>query len=237
MRKAKFEMYGFIYVTTCKVNGKKYLGQRNYRRGWERYIGSGHAFKRAVAKYGVENFQRDIICEAETAEELNALEYEYSVKFNVVDSPDWYNCCYGGGTTRGFKHTEEERKKMSAWQIGRKFSEESKKRMSESHKGMFDGEKNPMYGVHRKLTEEHKRKISEHAKDQYGEKNWMYGKTYGQNPRARAVLCVELDKVYDSAKRASCVLNINCSNITAVCKGTRKTVGGYHFKYADTEIT
>ena len=87
------------------------------------------------------------------------------------------------------------------------------------------------------MTEEHKRKISENHKEQSGELNWMYGKTYGQNPRARAVFCVELNKVFDSAKRAAHELNVNYSNLILVCKGKRDVVGGYHFKYVDSEIT
>ena len=213
-------MYGFIYVTTCKVNGKKYIGQRKYSHGWEGYLGSGVAFRNAVKMYGRENFERKIICEAETAEELAELEYNFSVLFNVVDSDEWYNLCYGGYTTNGYK-----------------FSEESRKRMSEKKKGLFDGEKNPMYGVHRKLTEEHKKKISDNHKNQSGELNWMYGKNYGQNPRAKAVFCVELNRVFDSAKRAAHELNINYSSIISVCKGKRNAAGGYHFKYADSEIT
>lgn len=206
--------FGFIYITTCTVNSKKYLGQRKYSRGWKGYLGSGVAFENAVKKYGKENFIREIICEAETAEELNRLEYEMSVKYDVVNSDEWYNLCYGGYSTNGFK-----------------FSEESKRIMSEKAKGRFAGSKNPMYGVHRKLTEEHKKKISENHKEQSGEMNWMYGKTYGENPRARSVVCVETGIVYDSAKRAAHELNVNYSNLLEVAKGKRKQVGGLHFEY------
>ena len=207
--------YGFIYITTCTINNKKYLGQKKYVRGWKNYIGSGKAFSNAVKKYGKENFVREIICEAETAEELNELEYSFSVMFNVVESDDWYNLCYGGNATNGYS-----------------FSEETKKIMSEKKKGLYDGKNNPMYGVHRKHTEEEKKMISLHAKDQYGEKNWMYGKTCGQNPRAKAVVCIETGVVYDSAKRAAHELNVNYSNLCEVVKGKRKKVGGLHFEYA-----
>lgn len=79
-------MYGFIYITTNLVNGKKYLGQRKYSKGWESYLGSGVAFKKALKKYGKENFKREIIVEAETAEELNQFEKELSIKYDVVNS-------------------------------------------------------------------------------------------------------------------------------------------------------
>lgn len=206
--------YGFIYITTCVINNKKYLGQRKYSCGWEVYLGSGVAFTNAVKKYGRENFRREIICEANTAEELNLLEYELSVKYDVVNSDDWYNLCYGGNATNGYK-----------------FSEETRRKMSEKKKGLYVGSKNPMYGIHRKLTEEHKKKISENAKDQWGEKNCMYGKTYGQNPRAKVIVCVETGVVYDSAKRAAHELNVNYSNLCMVLKGKRNKVGDLHFKY------
>ena len=122
-------MYGFIYITTNLVNGKKYLGQRKYSKGWESYLGSGVAFKKALKKYGKENFKREIIIEAETAEELNQFEKELSIKYDVVNSDNWYNLCYGGGATTGYV-----------------FSEESKSKMSEKAKGRYSGEKNPMYG-------------------------------------------------------------------------------------------
>ena len=205
--------FGFIYITTCTVNNKKYLGQRKYSNGWKNYLGSGVAFCNAVEKYGKENFRREIICEADTAEELNQLEYELSLKFDVVNSDEWYNLCYGGYSTNGFK-----------------FSDETKKVMSEKKKGVYDGSKNPMYGVHRKLTADHKRKISENHKEQNGELNWMYGKFYGMNPRAKAV-CVESGIVYDSAKRAAHELNVNYSNLCLVLKEKRRQVGGLHFKY------
>lgn len=207
--------YGFIYITTCTVNGKKYLGQRKYSHGWESYLGSGVAFRKAVKKHGRNNFVREIICEADTAEELNRLELELTIEYDVVNSDAWYNVCYGGGATSGFK-----------------FSAETKQRMSEKAKGRYTGDKNPMYGVHRKLTEEHKRKISMNHKDQLGEKNWMYGKMYGQNPRSRMVRCVENGVVYDSAKRAAHELNVNYSNVIGVLKGRRNQVGGLHFEYA-----
>jgi predicted DNA-binding protein YlxM (UPF0122 family) len=63
---------------------------------------------------------------------------------------------------------EEVRKKIREGSLGRQLSEETKKRLSESHKGNKSG----FYGKH--LSEEHRRKISEAQK---GEKNsyWKGG--------------------------------------------------------------
>lgn len=135
------EPYGFIYITTNLVNGKKYLGQKRFSEGWEEYLGSGHTFKKALKKYGRENFSRKIVCVCNSEEELNKAEYDLSVFLDVVNSDDWYNLCYGGGSVSGYKHTEEEKQKIS-----------------ESLKGKYTGKKSSFYGKHH--TEETKAKIS-----------------------------------------------------------------------------
>lgn len=109
-------MYGFIYITTNKVNGKRYLGMCAYHKANQSsYLGSGIALKRAIKKYGRENFSREIIFIGETKECLSEKEIEFITEYNCVESPDWYNIASGGYTTRGFagkKHTNETREKM-----------------------------------------------------------------------------------------------------------------------------
>lgn len=42
--------YGFIYITTNLINGKKYIGQK---KGYnDTYLGSGKILKLAIKKYG-----------------------------------------------------------------------------------------------------------------------------------------------------------------------------------------
>lgn len=53
------------------------------------------------------------------------------------------------------------------------------------------------------------------------------------NPRARAVFCVELNKTFDCAKRVEEELGIWGSAICQACKGKIKTAGGFHWRYAD----
>lgn len=55
----------------------------------------------------------------------------------------------------------------------------------------------------------------------------------GDNPRARAVFCVELNKTFDCAKRAEKELGIWGSSIGSACRGEWKTAGGFHWKFAD----
>lgn len=50
-------------------------------------------------------------------------------------------------------------------------------------------------------------------------------------PRERAVRCVETGEHFKSIKLAGIIKNISCANIGEVCRGNRKTAGGYHWEY------
>lgn len=129
-------VYGFIYITTNLVNGKKYLGQRKYSNGWEDYLGSGILLKKALTKYGKENFKREIIVEAETREELNKLEFELIELHNCRNSELWYNIFKGGmgGSLKG----------EDSQNFGRVQTEDHKSKISQ---GTRNGYKNPFYCI------------------------------------------------------------------------------------------
>lgn len=104
--------YGYVYITTNLINGKRYIGQSSYKRkiNHDCYLGSGKAIKKAIVKYGRENFSREVVFIAETREELTSKEIELISQYNAVEDPSWYNIAAGGYTTRGFlgrKHSPE----------------------------------------------------------------------------------------------------------------------------------
>ena len=82
------------------------------------------------------------------------------------------------------------------------------------------------------LSEEHKQKISEnHA---------MKGKFGSDNPTSKQVAqydkqTLELIKVWDSMMDVQRELGIAHSNISNCCKGERKSVGGFIWKYVEGE--
>jgi hypothetical protein len=96
-------IYGYIFITTNTINGKRYIGM--YREGrrqpFSRYFGSGKALRRAIRKYGSENFIKEIIYTASSKEELSSKEIELIAQYNCVADPTWYNIAEGGYTTRG----------------------------------------------------------------------------------------------------------------------------------------
>ena len=66
-----------------------------------------------------------------------------------------------------------------------------------------------------------------------------YNSNYGTRNKRMAkakwkkVLCIELNRIFDSEKQAETELKICVSRISECCSGKNKTAGGYHWRYAD----
>jgi hypothetical protein len=154
--KEVYEPYGFIYITTNMINGKRYIGQRKFYRNWNEYLGSGKLIKRAIEKYGKQNFNRTIVAIAFSEEQLNIFEKEWINLFDSDKNEDYYNIAQGGhGNTlsgltdiqmkelkikqsiasTGRTHTESTKKKMSEWHTGKIVSEETRQKISKINKG------------------------------------------------------------------------------------------------------
>ena len=90
-----------IYQTTNLVNNKIYIGQHITTNIEDNYFGSGNLIKRAIQKYGLENFEFKILFELQNKEEMNLLE-KYVVNREFCDRDDTYNINIGG--TGGWSH-------------------------------------------------------------------------------------------------------------------------------------
>lgn len=55
------KIVGFVYITTCLVNDKIYVGQHSVKSGNWKYIGSGNLLRRAIKKFGRKEFKRKIL--------------------------------------------------------------------------------------------------------------------------------------------------------------------------------
>lgn len=85
-------MFYIIYKTTNLINGKFYIGKHKTKNIDDGYMGSGKLLKRAIKKYGVENFNTEVIHNCKSEKEMNLLE-----KILVVpDAEINYNLCPGG---------------------------------------------------------------------------------------------------------------------------------------------
>ena len=72
-------MYGYIYLTINLINGKKYIGQHKGEFD-KNYLGSGKLIRRAIKKYGKDNFVVSILEYASNSQRLNELEIDYISK-------------------------------------------------------------------------------------------------------------------------------------------------------------
>lgn len=85
----------FVYMTTCLITGKKYIGKYEGKET-DKYLGSGKLLRRAIKKYGESNFQRIILERYQTVTETRSGEIHWIAKFNAVESDEFYNIAEGG---------------------------------------------------------------------------------------------------------------------------------------------
>jgi hypothetical protein len=125
-----------IYQTVNKINNKVYIGKHQTENPNDTYLGSGIALRNAIKKYGVENFEKIILFDFDTEQEMNDKERELITE-EFVKRKDTYNRGVGGEGGPHFKgktHTEETRKKLSeiAKTKPKVYTKESKERHAEA---------------------------------------------------------------------------------------------------------
>lgn len=206
----------YVYEITNIINGKKYIGKRscNCPIKEDKYMGSGVLLKKAIKKYGVENFKKEIL-EVCYNEEL-ALDREayYIEQVKAYNDVNYYNISSGGnGGYRNFAgKTEEE---IQLW----------KKRMSVSRKG-------------RVFSDEWKRKLSVHLiPAKQGEHNHMYGRKGELSPVSKKVVMLtelgDVVKEFNCLREASEFLEKNKRNgrISVVCRNKKGSAFGHFWLF------
>lgn len=141
-------MYGYVYLTTNTLNGKRYIGQHKCKKFDTRYKGSGMIIRRAIEKYGRDAFSVIILETFESKTDLDEGEIFWISYYNAVESESFYNIDRGGkaqGRRPGHEVTPETREKLRQINLGMKLKEETKRKISMSlkAKGVNRGDKNP----------------------------------------------------------------------------------------------
>ena len=129
--------YGRIYGIEYLVDHRIYVGQTT-RKIRERIAEHKSAKKvpidKAISKYGWENFVWVVLEECNSREELDEAERRWIERLECI-YPKGFNRSNGGKT--GFKCHELTRKKMSAVQLGRPVSINSRLKQSAARKKVF----------------------------------------------------------------------------------------------------
>lgn len=230
-----------VYKLTAP-NGKVYIGitSRDPKIRWN--SGNGYKYNKhfydAIQKYGWKNIKKDVLYSGISQEDAYRLEIELISKYRSNDREFGYNKSSGGeSSVRGlhWHQSKETIEKKSQKMRGRKLTQEQRKKLSESLKGHVS----PNKGKH--LSEEAKTKISNALKKWNAEhESPNKGRKYNKTQEAilatsrghyKPVVCVETGIIYESIMYAGIFTNIDHSSISAVCRGKRKSAGGYHWRY------
>ncbi len=83
-----------VYKTTNLINEKIYIGQDSNNN--PEYIGSGNLLLRAIKKYGINNFKKEILEICKSKDELNNKEKFWIAKYNSTNKKIGYNISEGG---------------------------------------------------------------------------------------------------------------------------------------------
>lgn len=228
-------MTHYIYVIQNKINLKIYVGKTNNpdkRYKDHIYITNNSTntnkflIHRAINKYGKDNFLFQVIEEFEN--ELDCLEAEkFWIEFfrsdiNRFGSEYGYNLTAGGDGILGLKHSQQAKNKISKANKGRIFDQETRYRMSESHKGK------PSSMLGHKQTNKQKKIQSERNS---GSKNYFYGKKFIGIQNATSVLnekqVIEIilllkDKTH-TQKEISKIYNVSLLTISRIKRGKTYT--------------
>lgn len=223
----------YVHIVPKDLSGydydKYYVGitSRKVSERWKN--GSGYKnnvhFYRAIERYGWENLCHEIVAECLTKKE--ACEFEKAL-IKTLNSNDYlygYNISSGGESNLGLYGEKNPN-------YGHKWNDEQRKHLSDIRKGI-------------KLSEEHKKKISKRSKEMWqsetfrnkmtGENHPCYGRTgtlhpmYGKHgseiANSKKVICLNTLEIFDSARDASKIKNVNHSKLCMCCRGERNSCG------------
>lgn len=128
-----------IYKITNLLTNKSYVGKHVTKNINDKYMGSGKVLKQSLKKYGIDNFIKEIIEECENEDIMNQREIFWISQLNTF-LPNGYNINVGGKGGDNFTHNpNKELIRLKIIESKRNnpnlFSEDTKKKMSETRKG------------------------------------------------------------------------------------------------------
>lgn len=211
-----------VYTIINKIDGKVYVGSsakslhirfRVHKRELLKKSHHNQYLQNAVNKYGIENFEFEIIHECEPEFCLSFEQYWRNMLCSW-DRRFGYDMCYIAGNMLGTKRTDEAKKKIS---ISRK---------------KYKGKNHPSWG--KKLTQHTKDLISE---SRSGIKNINFGRYGSKHYLSKPVLQFTKDGIFinewGGIREAGREIGMPHTHISSVCKGLVKSAGGFVWKYKE----
>lgn len=189
--------HNIIYKIVNTINFKIYIGCHQTNTLEDGYMGSGTVLQKAFKKYSIENFEKIVLFNFDSVDEMFNKEAEL-VNEAFVKRPDTYNVCLGGNRDMGWKTKGlvlvenldgSHRTMMSKDDLRYEteyfpFIKDKRFVKDKFGKGSLVSKDDPRYlsgelvfiWKDRKLTKEHREKISKANKiSQQGKRNSQYG--------------------------------------------------------------
>jgi group I intron endonuclease len=131
-------IFGVIYKTTNNINGKFYVGKTTLtKKRYERYFGSGICITNAIMKYGIENFEKEVLCTCYSLEQLNRMEHLFicllKPEYNIAKGGEGGNLLYYASIER----KNEVYKNISKGWKNRSIEESTKTKKLQSEKALL----------------------------------------------------------------------------------------------------
>jgi group I intron endonuclease len=193
---------------------------QNPSKRWGNGTNYGHNehFKKAIKKYGWENFKHEILASGLTRDEAEQIEICEIKRHKSNERECGYNITNGGEKIGKF--TAESKAKISgskkgtpAWNKGIPLSDEQKAKMSKALKGRVS----PRKGA--KCTDEQRKRMSD-------------AHLGCVNVNRKKVIDIDTGEVFDSIHDAANKTGANVQNISAVCNGKFNKTHGRRFRFA-----
>ena len=196
---------GKVYIgITSQTPEKRWLNGKGYS--------ANEYFSRAICKYGWNNFKHEILVAGLAKEEAEAMEIELIAQYDSTNRAKGYNLSLGGGINYP---SEEGRQRLRQMWLGHKHSDEVRQKISKTQKGRIIPPE-----VRKKMSESHKglKRTEEHLRN-------------NRLAKLKPVMCIETGERFESMLEAQ--EKYHTRHIHSVCKGHRKTAGGYHWRYVE----
>lgn len=187
-------MHYIVYRITNNLTNKQYIGVHKTNDLQDGYMGSGLLIKRAIEKYGIENFSKEILFEASSSEEM----FDKERELIELHDPE-YNLHEGGkggwdyvnknGLRRKDIHKNfgtgdklKQNRKKGKSTLEKKIAEDPEVKQQRFSKLSVIRKGKPGTFLGKQHTEEAKRKIGKaNAKRMRGSGNSNYGKVWITN--------------------------------------------------------
>lgn len=214
----------YIYCHTAP-NGKRYIGQTRLKP--EKRWNNGHGydtqqhFKRAIDKYGWDNFEHVVLCSVSSKEYADFLEQWFISRWDTCNPDKGYNCAKGGAGPTGVTWDDERKQAFSEY---------------------MSGENNPMYGKHHSpetialMSKNRSGKFISPEMREFRTGVLLKANKDRQIPVRQLDLDGNLIATYAGVSEAEKATGFNHAGIWNTCRGNTDKAYGYRWEYVDDEL-